>query len=195
MKPLLVYTFTCASCSSTYIGKTCCHFKTRIDEHIKKDSKSHIFKHLHSTATCCNSCNSLSFKIIEKANLKFDLRIKEPLHINWRKPNLRVKATFKIWIFYFSQILTGNVEKQHVSTPSNFIFKFSHSLTLFPIFSAHENWIVFYVAAHLFNFYYQQVLRSNEEWTCSNNYVCNWKMAINETGDYTKAAGHRRSSK
>ena len=29
-----------------------------------------------------------SFKIIDKANSKFDLKIKGVLHINWRKPNL-----------------------------------------------------------------------------------------------------------
>ena len=40
LKSFLVYKFTCASCSSSYIGKTCHHFKTRIEEHIKKDSKS-----------------------------------------------------------------------------------------------------------------------------------------------------------
>ena len=61
LKSFLVYKFTCASCSSSYIGKTCPHFKTRIEEHIKKDNK---------------------------ANSKFDLKIKESLHINWRKPNL-----------------------------------------------------------------------------------------------------------
>ena len=76
-KSLLVYTFTCASCSSNYIGETCRHFKTRIEEHIKKDNKSHIFKHLHSTATCFDSYNSLCFKIIDKANSKFDLKIGE----------------------------------------------------------------------------------------------------------------------
>ena len=43
LKSFLVYGFTCASCSTSY------HFKTRIEEHIKKDNKSHIFKHLHST--------------------------------------------------------------------------------------------------------------------------------------------------
>ena len=42
LKSFLVYTFTCASCSSSYIGETCRHFKTRIEEHIKKDNKSHI---------------------------------------------------------------------------------------------------------------------------------------------------------
>ena len=53
---------------------TCRHFKTRIEEHIKKDNKSHIFKHLHSTATCFGSYNFLRFKITDKANSKFDLK-------------------------------------------------------------------------------------------------------------------------
>ena len=66
----------------------CRHFKTRIEEHIKKNKTSHIFKHLHSTATWFDPCNSLCFKIIDKANSKFDLKIKKALHINWRKPNL-----------------------------------------------------------------------------------------------------------
>ena len=35
--------------------------------------------------------NSLCFKIINKANCKFDLKIKEALHINWRKPNLNAQ--------------------------------------------------------------------------------------------------------
>ena len=86
LKSFLVYKFTFASCSSGYIGETCRHFKTRIEEHIKKDNKSHIFKHLHSTAICFDSYNSLCFKIIDKANSTFDLKIKEVLYINWRKP-------------------------------------------------------------------------------------------------------------
>ena len=79
---------TCASFSSGYIGETCCHFKTRIEEYIKKDNQPHIFKYLHSTATQIDSYNSLCFKIIDKGNSKFDLKIKEALHINWRKPDL-----------------------------------------------------------------------------------------------------------
>ena len=86
LKSFRVYKFTCASCSSSYIGQTCRHFKTRIEEHIKNDNKSYILKHLNSTATCFDSHNSLSFKIIDKATSKFDLKIKEALHINWRKP-------------------------------------------------------------------------------------------------------------
>ena len=77
LKSFLVYKFTCASCSFSYIGETCRHFKTRIEEHIKKDSKFHIFKHLLSTAICFDSYNSLFFKIIDNANSKFDLKIKK----------------------------------------------------------------------------------------------------------------------
>ena len=76
-KSSLVYKFTCTSCISSYIGETCRHFKTRIKKHIKKDNKCHIFKHLHSTATCFDSYNSFCFNIIDKANSKFDLKIKE----------------------------------------------------------------------------------------------------------------------
>ena len=88
LKSFLVYKFTCASCSSNYIGETCRHFETRIEEHIKKNNKSHIFKHVHATTTCLDSYNSLCFKVTDKANSKFDLKIKVALHINWRKPNL-----------------------------------------------------------------------------------------------------------
>ena len=82
LKSFLVYTFTCASCISSYIGETCRHFKTRIEKYIKKDNNSHIFKHLHSTTTFFDSYNALYFKITDKANYKFDLKIKEALHIN-----------------------------------------------------------------------------------------------------------------
>ena len=69
-------------------GKTCRHFKTRIEEHIKKENKSHIFKHLHSTATCFESYNSLCVKIIDKANSKFDLKIKK-LYILLEKTQIK----------------------------------------------------------------------------------------------------------
>ena len=48
LKTFLVYKFVCARCNSCYIGKTCCHIKTRVDEHVKKDKKSNINKHLHN---------------------------------------------------------------------------------------------------------------------------------------------------
>ena len=82
LKSFIVYKFTCASCSSGCIGKTCRHFKTRIEKHIKKDNKFDIFKHLHPTATCFDSYNSLCFKIIDKANSKFDLKLKKLYILN-----------------------------------------------------------------------------------------------------------------
>ena len=51
LKSFLEYKCTCASCSSSYIRETCRYFKTRIEEHFKKNNKYHIFKHIHSTAT------------------------------------------------------------------------------------------------------------------------------------------------
>ena len=91
LKFFQVYKFTCASSSSSYIAENCRHFKTRIEECIKKDNKSHIFKHLQFSKTCFDSYNSLCFKIIDKANSKFDLKIKKALHINWKKPNLNAQ--------------------------------------------------------------------------------------------------------
>ena len=42
LKPFLVYKFVCARCSSCFIGESYCHFKTRIDEHVKKDKSIYI---------------------------------------------------------------------------------------------------------------------------------------------------------
>ena len=69
LKFFLVYKFTCASCSSSYFGETGRHFKTRIEEHVIKDKKSYIFKHLNSTTTCFYLYNFLSFKIIVNLTL------------------------------------------------------------------------------------------------------------------------------
>ena len=86
LKSFLVYKFNCASCSSGYFGETCRCFKIKTEEHIKKDNKSLIFNHLHSTATCFVLYNSLAFKIVDKASSKIDVKIKNTLHINSRKP-------------------------------------------------------------------------------------------------------------
>ena len=104
----LVHKFACVSCSSSYIGETCRHFKTRIEEHIKKDNKSHIFKHLHSTATCFDSYHSLCFKVIDKTNSKLDLKIKEALHINERKSNLNAQQNqLALTRFITSSLIIG----------------------------------------------------------------------------------------
>ena len=58
---------------------------------MKKDSKSHSFERLQSTGTCFDSYYSLCLKIIDKANSKLDLNIKEALHMNWKKANLNAQ--------------------------------------------------------------------------------------------------------
>ena len=151
LKSFLVNKFTCTSCSSSYIGETCRHSKTRIEKHIKKDSKSQIFKHLHSTSACFDSYNSLCFKKIDKANSKFDLKIKEGLHINWRKPNL-------------------NAQKNHLVSPNLtllspvflfclcfFCFYFCFILRFFFIYFSHCLWYwvsASFTALITFRYYY-----------------------------------------
>ena len=88
MKSFVVYKFTCASCYSSYIDETCHHFKTRIEERIKKDNKL-IFLNIYTQLQhALTHIILFLFKITDKANSKFDVKIKEPSHINWRKPNL-----------------------------------------------------------------------------------------------------------
>ena len=90
MKSFLVYKFTCASCNANYDGETTHHLKTRIEEHIKRDKQSNIYKHLHSNTQCFDAYNHQSFKIIDKCNFKFDLKIKKALNFNWHIPNLNI---------------------------------------------------------------------------------------------------------
>ena len=94
--------------------KMICHFKTRAEEHIKKDNKSHIFKHLHS---CFDSHNSLSSIIIGKANSKFHSKIKEVLHINQRKPNINtLQNHLGFFCLSLSSIIftISNIDYQHL---------------------------------------------------------------------------------
>ena len=129
MKSFLVYKFTCASCSSSYIGETCRHFK--IEEIIKKDTKSHNFKHLHSTAKWFDAHNSPCFRIIDKAKSKFDLKIKEALHINWRKPNV-------------------NAQQNHLALTLSLYLLFPLLLSAFVCFS----FVVFLQFSFIYCFYY-----------------------------------------
>ena len=59
-------------------------------EHIKKDGKSHILN-ICTPLQHALTHNSLCFKMIDKANSKFDPKIKEASHINWKKPNLNAQ--------------------------------------------------------------------------------------------------------
>ena len=58
---------------------------------ISKRITSLIFLNIYTPLQHALTHIILSFKIIDKANSKFDLKIKEALHINWRKPNLNAQ--------------------------------------------------------------------------------------------------------
>ena len=55
---------------------------------ISKRITSLIFLNIYTPPQHALTHIILYFKIIDKANSKFDLKNKEALHINWRKPNL-----------------------------------------------------------------------------------------------------------
>ena len=37
---------------ASHVGQTCQHLTTKIDEHLGKDKKSHIYQHLISSTEC-----------------------------------------------------------------------------------------------------------------------------------------------
>ena len=88
LKSFLVYKFICARCKSCYIGETCHHFIIRIDEHIKKDKKSHVFQQQHNKEECFSSFDLNCFSILDLATTKYQTKLKEDMYIDWEKPNL-----------------------------------------------------------------------------------------------------------
>ena len=70
------------------MGETSRHLSTRIKEHLNSDKLSHIYKHLNTNAACKVQCNETCFSVLDSANTKYGLKIKEGLQIKWIKPNL-----------------------------------------------------------------------------------------------------------
>ena len=85
LRSRVIYKFTCACCD---VGETGRHFSTRVREHLSSDKSSHIFKHLQSSERCRQSCSVDCFEILDSAPTKFQLKLKEAMHINWEKSNL-----------------------------------------------------------------------------------------------------------
>ena len=82
------YHFTCTGCKACYIGETKRHLNTRIEQHLGKDKKSHIYSHLQENPQWQEKVNFDCFEIIDRAFSYFRLQIKEAMHINWKKPEL-----------------------------------------------------------------------------------------------------------
>ena len=87
-----VYKFTCGCCKASYIGETARHVSTRVMEHLESDKKSAIYQHLHAgtrqSRLCRRNSNADSFIILDHAETKHQLRIKEGLYIKRDSPEL-----------------------------------------------------------------------------------------------------------
>ena len=60
----LINHFSCADC---YVGETARHFEKRVDEHLRTDKKSAVYKHLKANPACKRSSNVECFSILDKA--------------------------------------------------------------------------------------------------------------------------------
>ena len=88
LRSLVVYKFTCSSCGACYVEETFRYLSTRINEHLKTDKASHLYKHLMSSEGGRQKCTPDCFSIIDKSTNISQLKIKEAFHIFWEKPSL-----------------------------------------------------------------------------------------------------------
>ena len=71
-----------------YIAERTCHLSTRIKEHLETDKKSHIFAHLVNIESCKTLSTKTYFEVIDSISTPFRLKLKEAMHIMWKKPSL-----------------------------------------------------------------------------------------------------------
>ena len=104
LKYFLVYKFICARCKS-YIGETCRHFTTRIDEHFKKDKKPHVFQYLQNKEECFSNFDLNCFSISDYATSKYQTKLKYSMYIDSEKPNLNKQKTICLLLYQSNQFL------------------------------------------------------------------------------------------
>ena len=93
----VVYKYACASCNACYIGQTHVHYMTRVHEHLVTDKASSVYKHIHDNSDCMHAANTDSFSILDRADTRFKLKIKEAIHVNTCNPALNVqKISYKL---------------------------------------------------------------------------------------------------
>ena len=78
----------CPGFNGCYIGETTRHLLTRIEEHLEKDKKSHMFKHLDENHHCKSLSTPDCYQIIDSVSSKFRLKLKEAIHITCTKTSL-----------------------------------------------------------------------------------------------------------
>ena len=64
------------------------HWETRRHEHLHRDKTSHIYKHTHNNDQCKGKSNENNFKIIDKSQTQFSLKLKQAMQINKYNPTL-----------------------------------------------------------------------------------------------------------
>ena len=85
LKFFVVYKFVCPDCNACHIGETTRHLSTRIMEHLETDKNSHIFVHLVNNETCKELSTENCFEINDSTSTPFRLKLKEAVHIIWKK--------------------------------------------------------------------------------------------------------------
>ena len=98
---------------------------TRVREHLETDRASHIFKNLESSKACRSTCSLDNFAIVDQASSQFALKIKEALHILWKKTNTLCAGQtreFKVIYYWLS--------RTWLSRGSNFNSFSSHTLSI-----------------------------------------------------------------
>ena len=93
----VVYHFSCAGCNACYVGETTRHFEKRVDEHLRTDKQSAVYKHLKADPACMRSSNVECFSILDKARTGYQLAVKEAMFIKERDPVLnRQVVSYKL---------------------------------------------------------------------------------------------------
>ena len=95
MRSLLCYKFQCSSCNATYYGKTKCHFKVRVSEHM--GVSAHTGKNIKSTKNsavrdhmlvCNNIVSFEDFSVLANGTNGFRIKLQEILLIHLDGPQL-----------------------------------------------------------------------------------------------------------
>ena len=83
LRSRVVYRFSCAGCNACY-GLTNRHFATGIREHLSPDKNSLWVRNCHYLAL--EAC----FKILDSASIRYQLKIREAMHIFWEQLFLNI---------------------------------------------------------------------------------------------------------
>ena len=82
LRSRVIHKYTCPCFNARYIGETGRHFSTRVREHLSSGTSSHFFEHIQSSERCRQSCSADCFEILDSARTKFQLKLKEAMHVN-----------------------------------------------------------------------------------------------------------------